>query len=98
MLMKKMILYVVSAVALIALNVAAFSSNAAHQPGTPQPPVHYVCNQYYSYCKEGGTVVMRPNCSMNNVTNGKCEQEFCEKCWNIPEPWVVVRDERDLGK
>ena len=95
--MKKLILSGVIAAALVVLNVAAFSATSVAAP--PEPPVTNGCFQFYSYCKDGATLILRPNCSFNNNTGKRCKQHFCESCFPTLEPWIErVDDFINFGK
>lgn len=89
--MNKKILFGAIAAAVVALNVAVLASTAVALP--PEPPVTNGCFQIYSYCKDGATLVLRPNCTFNMNTNKRCKQHFCEECFPplIEEP-IIFRD------
>ena len=92
--MRKKILFGVIAAALVVLNVAVFATSSVAEP--TKPPVSYICYQTYSYCKEGNTLVMRPNRTWG-MSNERCRNSFCVNCFPTFDE-IAVRDINDLGK
>ena len=93
--MRKKILFGVIAAALVVLNVAVFSASSVAAP--PEPPATYMCYQTYSYCKEGGSVVLRPNCTWG-TSSKRCRDSYCVTCFPKIDPGAVVHDIADLSK
>lgn len=89
MLMRKRILFGVIAAALVVLNVAVFAVSSVAAP--PEPPVTNGCYQTFSYCKDGATLILRKNCTVQN-TGKQCRVAYCTSCFSSSDPWTVVDD------
>ncbi len=78
MLMRKKLFFGLAAAALVALNVAVFTTTSHALP--PEPPVTNGCYQTRSYCKDGATLMLRDNCTAMN-TGKQCRNHFCVGCF-----------------